>query len=56
LPSGFTDLDILTTGFHPSDLVIVAGRTGMGKSSFMLSMVLNIAFEEKLPLAIFSVD
>jgi replicative DNA helicase len=56
LPSGFIDLDMLTTGFHPSDLVIVAARPGMGKSSFMLSMVLNLAFEEKVPLAIFSLE
>jgi replicative DNA helicase len=56
LPSGFTDLDILTTGFHPADFVVVAGRTGMGKSGFMLSMALNLAFEEKVPVAIFSLE
>jgi len=56
LPSGFIDLDRLTAGFQPSDLVVIAARPGMGKSSFMLSMVLNIAFEEKLPLAIFSLE
>jgi replicative DNA helicase len=56
VPSGFLDLDKLTAGFQPSDLVVIAARPGMGKSSFMLSMVLNIAFEEKLPLAIFSLE
>jgi len=56
VPSGFLDLDMLTAGFHPSDLVVIAARPGMGKSSFMLSMALNIAFEEKLPLAIFSLE
>jgi len=56
VPSGFLDLDRLTAGFQPSDLVIVAARPGMGKSSFMLSMVLKIAFEEKLPLAVFSLE
>jgi replicative DNA helicase len=56
LPSGFIDLDRLTAGFQPSDLVVVAARPGMGKSSFMLSMVLNIAFGENLPLAIFSLE
>jgi replicative DNA helicase len=55
-PSGFIDLDMLTTGFHPSDLVIIAARPGMGKSSFMLSIALNLAFEEKVPLAIFSLE
>ncbi len=56
LPSGFIDLDRLTAGFQPSDLVVIAARPGMGKSSFMLSVALNIAFEEKLPLAIFSLE
>jgi replicative DNA helicase len=56
VPSGFLDLDKLTAGFQPSDLVVIAARPGMGKSSFMLSMVLNIAFEEKLPVAIFSLE
>ncbi len=56
VPSGFLDLDMLTTGFQPSDLVVIAARPGMGKSSFMLSIALNIAFEEKLPLAIFSLE
>ncbi len=56
LPSGFLDLDKLTAGFQPSDLVVIAARPGMGKSSFMLSVALNIAFEEKVPLAIFSLE
>ncbi len=56
VPSGFLDLDKLTAGFHPSDLVVIAARPGMGKSSFMLSMALNIAFEEKVPLGIFSLE
>jgi replicative DNA helicase len=56
LPSGFLDLDRLTAGFQPSDLVVVAARPGMGKSSFMLSMALHIASEEKVPVAIFSLE
>ncbi len=56
VPSGFLDLDRLTAGFHPSDLVVIAARPGMGKSSFMLSMVFNLAFEEKVPLGIFSLE
>ncbi|MDW8434173.1 MAG: replicative DNA helicase [Aquificaceae bacterium] len=54
--TGFIDLDMLTTGFHPADLVIVAARPGMGKSSFMLSMSINIAKEEKVPVAIYSLE
>lgn len=56
ISSGFLDLDTLTTGFHPSDLVIVAARPGMGKSSFMLSMALNMAMEEKIPVALYSLE
>jgi replicative DNA helicase len=56
LPTGFIDLDRLTAGFQPSDLVVIAARPGMGKSSFMLSIVLHLALNEKVPLAIFSLE
>ncbi|MDW8293874.1 MAG: replicative DNA helicase [Aquificaceae bacterium] len=54
--TGFLDLDTLTTGFHPSDLVILAARPGMGKSSFMLSMAIHIAMKEKVPVVIYSLE
>ena len=54
-PTGFTELDTLTTGFHPADLIIVAARPGMGKSSFMLSMAINMA-RQGIPVAIFSLE
>ncbi len=54
--TGFLDLDTLTTGFHPSDLIIVAARPGMGKSSFMLSMAMNMSLQEKVPVAIYSLE
>ncbi len=54
--TGFLDLDTLTTGFHPSDLVIVAARPGMGKSSFMLSMAVHMATQEKVPVVIYSLE
>jgi replicative DNA helicase len=56
LPSGFMNLDQLTAGFQPSDLVVIAARPGMGKSSFMLSIVLHLALDEKVPLGIFSLE
>jgi len=56
LPTGFIDLDMLTTGFHPGDFVVVAGRTGVGKTGFMLSMAVNLAFKMEVPVAIFSLE
>jgi replicative DNA helicase len=56
LPTGFLDLDRLTAGFQPGDLVVIAARPGMGKSSFMLSIALHLALNEKVPLAIFSLE
>lgn len=56
IATGFLDLDLLTTGLHPSDLVIVAARPGMGKSSFMLSMAVHISLREKVPVVIYSLE
>lgn len=56
LPTGFIDLDRLTAGFQAGDLVVVAARPGMGKSSFMLTMVLHLALKENVPLGIFSLE
>jgi len=56
IPSGFPDLDRLTTGFHEGELIIVAGRPGMGKSSFALSIAKNVAQKEGLPVGIFSLE
>ncbi len=56
LSTGFTELDVMTTGFHPSDLVVLAARPGMGKTSLMLSIVQHIALTEGKPVAIFSLE
>ena len=45
VPSGFSDLDSKTTGFQNGDLVIIAGRPGMGKTSFALNMMRNAAID-----------
>ena len=55
LPTGFTDLDIETTGFHPGDLVIVGARPGMGKTAFALNIAAHAGIE-KSPVAIFSLE
>ncbi len=56
LPSGFTKLDNLTSGWQPSDLVILAARPGMGKTAFVMSMAKNMAIDFEVPVAIFSLE
>jgi len=56
IPSGFTKLDKLTSGWQPSDLVIIAARPGMGKTAFALSMARNIAVGHNIPVAFFSLE
>jgi len=56
VPSGFYDLDKLLGGFQPSDLIIVAGRPGMGKTAFMLSAAKNAAQIHKKHVAVFSLE
>jgi replicative DNA helicase len=56
VPSGFTRLDRMTSGWQPSDLVIVAARPSMGKTAFVLSMTRNMAVDHKRGVAIFSLE
>ncbi len=56
VPSGFTKLDYITSGWQKSDLVIIAGRPAMGKTSFALSIAKNIAVDHRLPIAFFSLE
>jgi replicative DNA helicase len=56
VPSGFTALDRVTSGWQPSDLIIVAARPGMGKTSFTLALARNAAFDHNMPIAIFSLE
>ena len=56
VPSGFADLDSKTNGFQRSDLIIVAARPSMGKTSFCLNVAANAALEAKVPVAIFSLE
>jgi replicative DNA helicase len=56
VPTGFIDLDRLLTGLQPSDLIIVAGRPGMGKTGFALSLAKNAAQTHKKHVAIFSLE
>jgi replicative DNA helicase len=56
VPSGFTDLDRLTSGWQPSDLVIIAARPGMGKTSLVLAVCLNAARDFNKGVALFSLE
>ncbi|MFH2096611.1 MAG: replicative DNA helicase [Bacteroidota bacterium] len=56
VPSGFTSIDRITSGWQKSDLVIIAARPSMGKTAFVLSMARNIAVEHNRPVAIFSLE
>lgn len=54
--SGFKDLDNMTAGFQKSDLLILAARPAMGKTSFALNLAENVAIDEKIPVAVFSLE
>ncbi|HYG32725.1 MAG TPA: replicative DNA helicase [Methylophilaceae bacterium] len=56
VPSGFSDLDSMTSGLQPGDLIIVAGRPSMGKTAFSLNMAENVALDTGLPVAVFSME
>lgn len=56
LATGFYKLDEMTSGFQPGDLIIVAGRPSMGKTSFALNIAEHVAIEERQPVAVFSLE
>lgn len=56
VPAGFTDLDRILNGMQPSDFLIIAGRPGQGKTSFLLSVAKNAAMKRKKHIAIFSME
>ncbi|MEA1939934.1 MAG: replicative DNA helicase [Candidatus Caldatribacteriota bacterium] len=56
IPSGFSEFDDITTGFQPSELIIIAGRPGMGKTAFCMNIAQNTAISKNTPVAIFSLE
>ena len=56
LSTGFTDFDTQTSGLQPADLVIVAGRPSMGKTTFAMNLAENAAIRSKQPVAVFSME
>ena len=56
VPTGFADIDELTSGFQPSDLVIIAGRPSMGKTAFCLNIAQYASMNKKMTVAVFSLE
>jgi replicative DNA helicase len=56
VPTGFTDLDELTSGFQPADLVVIAARPSMGKTALTLNIAQHAAIEAQIPIAFFSLE
>lgn len=56
LTSGYTELDKMTSGWQRSDLIIIAARPAMGKTAFVLSMAKNMAVDNNIPIAVFSLE
>jgi replicative DNA helicase len=56
LATGFSDFDMMTSGLQSSDLIIVAGRPSMGKTSFAMNMAEHAAIQTKRPVAVFSME
>ena len=56
IPTGFYDLDAKTTGLHENELIIIAGRPGMGKSAIAINMATNMAINAKKTVALFNLE
>jgi replicative DNA helicase len=56
LPTGFTTVDRMTAGMHPGDLIIIAGRPGMGKTSFALNVGVNACHHQRCAVVVFSLE
>ena len=56
VPTGFSDLDNMTSGFQPSDLVLIAARPSMGKTALVLNIIRHVAMKKKRPSMIFSLE
>lgn len=56
IPTGFTDLDYKTSGFQPSDLILIAARPSMGKTAFVLNIAQYMAFHNDVTVAVFSLE
>src|SRR5262249_49576407 len=56
IPTGYLELDTMTAGFQPSNLVIIAGRPSMGKTTLVLNIAEHVAIDKKIPVVFFSLE
>jgi replicative DNA helicase len=56
IPSGFKDFDVLTSGLQPTDLIIIAGRPSMGKTTLAINIAQHVAVHQRKPVAVFSME
>jgi replicative DNA helicase len=56
LGTGFSDLDKMTTGLHPGEMIVIAARPSVGKTSLAMNIAEHVALEEKLPVGVFSLE
>ncbi len=56
IPTGFSDLDKMTSGLHGGEMIVLAARPSMGKTSLAMNIVEHVVLEEKLPVAVFSLE
>src|SRR5882724_6385400 len=54
--TGFTDLDKMTSGFHPGEMVVIAARPSMGKTSMAMNIAEHVSIEQRLPVGVFSLE
>ncbi len=56
IPTGFKDYDRMTSGLHPAEMTVIAARPSMGKTAFAMNIAEHVAIQQKLPVAIFSLE
>src|SRR3989344_1051291 len=56
IPTGFVDLDLMLSGLQDSNLIVLAARPGQGKTAFVVNIAQNVAFGEKIPVGVFSLE
>src|SRR6201999_1991776 len=54
--TGFTDLDKMTSGLHPGEMIVIAARPSMGKTSLAMNIAEHVALEAKMPVGVFSLE